>query len=201
MIKTIVTAIITYFATSFDEISVLFLLYNKSTNRGKGKTITITYFLGTFLLVALSLLGAFGLVKIPVKWAVGFIGLLPLIMGMKMLIKRDDDEEKAMESANKHQILWVRVLVITIALGADDLGVYIPLFTTLTGWEIVLMLLIFAVGVAVTCFVSYRLTRIDRITSFIEKQERFLIGVIFMAIGILVMLECGTFSVIINLFS
>lgn len=199
MIKTILTAIVTYLATSIDEIPILFMLYTNTSNKGKGKTITFSYFLGTFLLIALGLLGAIGLVQIPAKWLIGFGGLLPLGMGIKMLFDSDDDEEKALAAASKRKTLWVRVLVITLALGADDLGVYIPLFTTITGVQILQMIFVFAIGTAMLCLISYRLTHIERIISFIEKKERYIVSIIFVVIGIYVMYDCGTFSGIMKL--
>lgn len=199
MFQLIITAIITYIATSIDEIPVLFMLYTKSSNRGKGKVITSVYFTGTFLLIAVGLLGAFGLVLIPVKWAVGLIGLLPLAMGIKILIKGDQDEEEALAAGSRRKSLWAQVLVITLALGADDLGVYIPLFTTLSGWQVLLMLSVFAIGTGILCFISYRLTHIDALAEFIEKQERIIIGLVFIAIGILVLFECGTVSAVLGL--
>ena len=199
MLKIILTAMITFVATSIDEIPVFFMLYAKNVGKGKSKIITLAYFIGTFLLITLGLFGAFGLMQIPVKWVIGLTGLLPLGMGIKVLIKGDDDEEKAVATAHKHKTLWLQVLVITLALGADDLGVYIPLFTTLAGWEFLLMLLVFTIGTAILCFVSYRLTKIDQLMRFLEKQEHFIVGIVFIGIGIFVMFDCGTFSEIIEL--
>lgn len=199
--KTIIMALITYIATSIDEIPVLFMLFTKTSNRGRGKTITVSYFIGTLLLVTISICASLGLIQIPYKWAVGLIGLLPLGMGIKLLFDGDDDEEKAMALAAKQKTLWTQVLVITLALGADDLGVYIPLFTTLNGWEILEMLFIFIIGTAVLCFISYRLTRIEKLTDFIEEKERFLVSLVFIILGIFVILECKTVTGIISLFS
>lgn len=199
MVKTILTAVIIYLATSIDEIPVLFMLYSKSTNKGKGKSITGAYFAGTFLLVAVGLLCSYGLVQIPAKWIIGFIGLIPLAMGIKILIRGDDDEEEAADRASRRKSLWAQVLVITVALGADDLGVYIPLFTTLTLWQFFQMLIVFIIGTAVLCLISYRLTHIEKLTGFIEKQERYIVGIVFIAVGILVMAECGTFIRLIGL--
>lgn len=200
MIKTIITAVITYLATSIDEIPVLFMLYMDTHNKGKAKTITFAYYIGTFLLAAVGLLGAYGLILLPAKWAVGLIGLFPIVIGIKTWVSGDDDEDEAIEKAEKYNTLWLKVLVITFALGADDLGVYIPLFTTMNSRELLQILMVFAVSTAILCFVSYRLTGIDKLTTFLEKRERIIVSVIFIAIGIYVMAECRTFTALLKLF-
>jgi cadmium resistance protein CadD (predicted permease) len=124
-------------------------------------------------------------------------------MGLKILIKgeqEDDEKDKAFASANKYKTLFPQVLAITLGLGADDLGVFIPLFTTLTGIQIVLMLLVFVLGTAILCTVSYKLTQITALTEFIKKYERYIVGVVFTGLGILIMAECGTISKLISLF-
>lgn len=203
MIKTILTALITYLATSIDEIPVIFMLYTKSSNRGKGRTITLSYFIGTFILIALGLLGAFGLGQLPKPWMIGLVGLVPLALGIKILIKGEEEEqekEKALNAAKKRKTLLMQVLAITIGLGADDLGVYVPLFTTLSGYEIALMILVFILGTAALCLVSYKLTMIEKLTESIETYECYIIGGVFVLIGFFVMNECGTIKTIINLF-
>ncbi len=119
--------------------------------------------------------------------------MVPFGLGIKILIRGEDNEQEIVDKNQKYKSIWIQVLAITIGLGADDIGVYIPLFTTLTGWEIMQMILVFGFGTALLCFISYQLTRIEKITSFIEKYERFIIGIIFVGIGMYVMYECGTF--------
>ena len=86
-VKLILTAVITYLATSIDEIPVLFMLYKKSDNKNKGKIITVAYVAGTFLLIATGFLGAYGLIQIPAQWMIGLVGLIPLAMGVRILVK------------------------------------------------------------------------------------------------------------------
>ena len=199
MMKAIVTVIVTYLATSFDEIPVLFLMYSKAKKKGEGKYITIGYFVGTFLLVGIGLLGAYGLLLIPSQWVVGLIGLIPLILGIKTLIK-GEEEEQVESITSRFRFLGLQMLMITFAFGADDLGVYIPLFTTFRGSDIIRMLFVFAVGTGMLCIISYRLVRIDRLVAFVEQKERYVVGIVFVLIGIYVLLECGTLAYLIGLF-
>jgi cadmium resistance transport/sequestration family protein len=200
MIKTLFTAIITYLATSIDEIPILFMLYTRSSNRRKGNIITIAYFAGTFFLITMGLLGAFGLGLISSNWVLGFIGLIPFIMGIKTLLGGEEKEDTVMNKNQKHLGLWFQIFIITLGLGVDDIGIYIPLFITLTGWEITLMLFVFVAGTALLCFISYQLTRIEKLTAFIETYERYIVGIIFAGIGMYVMSECGTFKKITEIF-
>lgn len=189
MIKTVLTAIITFLLTSIDEIPVLFVLYTDPFNRGKSKIITFAYCIGTFILISVSLLGAAGLVLLPVKRMIGLVGIIPIIMGLKILIKGDDDEDKVMEKTRKFESLWIKVFMITIALGSDDLGMYIPLFTTIRGWEYFQMLLVYLIGTAVLCRISFKLSEVNALQSFIEGKERFLVGSVYILLGFIVMYD------------
>ena len=186
MIKTIVTACITYVSTSLDEIPILFMLYTTALYKGKGKSITLTYFIGTFVLIGAGFLGAFGLNVLPVKWVIGLFGIVPFIMGIKTFLEDDNDEVKALETAEKYNSLWIKVFVITIILGADDLGIYIPLFTTIRGWEIIQVLTVFVVGTTALCFISFKISKISILNSFFEKRGRFIAGSSYILLGLVV---------------
>lgn len=203
MIRTLLTAVITSLATSIDEIPILFLLYRKAGSRRRTGTITLAYTIGTLLLLAAGCLGSLGLNLIPVKWLIGIIGLVPLWMGIRILFwgGEEEEEQKAAPAADKSGGLWMSVIAITIGLGADDLGVYIPLFTTLSLTELLLMLPVFLASTALLCLTSYRLTGINKLTAIIERFERYIEGVVFIGIGILVLVECGTIGMLIGLVS
>jgi cadmium resistance transport/sequestration family protein len=144
--------------------------------------------------VAAGILGSAGLNLIPAKWLVGMIGLVPLYMGIRILILGEEEEQKEASAVESYGKLWIKVLAITIGLGADDLGVYIPLFTTLSAAKLLLMLPVFLLMTGILCLISYRLTEIDKLSTYIERFERIIEGIVFIGIGIIVLIECGTFS-------
>jgi len=200
MIKILFTAILTYIATSIDEIPVLFMLYTRTSNKRKAKIITLSYYIGTILLISLGVVGALGLNQIPQKWMVGISGLIPLFMGIKILATgEDEDEEKTIKRSENFHVLAVQVIAITIGLGVDDVGVYMPLFSTLTWSENFLMIIVFLISTGALCYLSYKLAEIEKLKVFIEKYERFLVGAVFTCIGIFVMYNCGTIEKIMEL--
>lgn len=195
MVSSIISALFTYLVTSIDELPILFMLYTKKSNRGKARIITETYYVGTFILVGIGVIGAFGLGLFIPKNILGLIGLVPIVMGIKAFIKGDvDEEEEAEEAMSKHTSLRLQILAITIGLGVDDLAVYVPLFTTLSGAEFIVMTFVFAIATGILCYLSYRLTSIKPITGLIEKYERPIVGTTFIAVGLFIMYESGTFA-------
>ncbi|MDD2243012.1 MAG: cadmium resistance transporter [Dysgonamonadaceae bacterium] len=198
MISIIFSALFTYIATSIDELPILFMLYTKKSNRGKARIITGAYFLGTFILVGIGVLGAFGLgLFIPHK-ILGLLGLIPIAIGIKVFFEKEDDEEKEAEKVmSKHSSLILQILAITIGLGTDDLAVYIPLFTALSGTEFLVMTIVFAIATALLCFISFKLTSIKPLTQFIEKFEHPIVGAIFVLVGFFILYETGNLSLLV----
>lgn len=197
MIKTSFISVLTLIATSIDEIPVLFMLYKKAGTQGKKKIITLGYYLGTFMLVALAMLSGLGLGFAFPKWILGLAGLVPLVLGLKILIFGEEEEDV---NSKQYQSYLMQILAITIGLGADDLGVYIPMFAVLSIFELALVILIFFLGTAVLCFISHRLTQIKRLTEFVGRYERLLVSFTFMLVGIMVLADCGTLSKAISYF-
>ncbi|MEL7626495.1 MAG: cadmium resistance transporter [Anaerolineaceae bacterium] len=196
MITTIFNSVFVYLATSIDEIPILFILYTKKSNQGKARTITGMYFLGTFILVTAGILGARGLGLFIPQHILGLLGLVPFVMGVQTLVKAEEDDEleEAEEAMKKQTSLSLQILAITIGLGADDLAVYVPLFTTLVSTELIIMLIVFAIATGLLCFISYRMTSFKVLTGFIEKYERLIVGTIFIVVGFSIMNESGTFT-------
>ena len=95
-------------------------------------------------------------------------------------------------------MFWT-VALITIASGGDNLGIYIPYFTSLSVSEIVLVLVVFAVSIAILCYISYRLANISFVADTLEKYERIIVPIVFIGLGIFIMLENGTIQTLFGL--
>ena len=95
-------------------------------------------------------------------------------------------------------MFWA-IALITIASGGDNLGIYIPYFTALSVSEIILVLVVFAISIAVLCYISYRLAKISFVAETLEKYERIIVPIVFIGLGIFIMLENGTIQTLFGL--
>ncbi|MDS9201573.1 cadmium resistance transporter, partial [Streptococcus pneumoniae] len=89
--------------------------------------------------------------------------------------------------------LFITITAITLAAGGDNLGVYIPYFSTLNPSETIVMLIVFAILVAVLCYLSYQLASVKKVSKTIEKWERWIVPIIFIGLGLMILLENETF--------
>jgi len=103
MITAISTAIAAFIATNLDDILILTILFTQVNKLFRRRHIVIGQYLGFILLILASLTGFFGSFLIPAQW-IRFLGLLPVIFGIRSLWQREETEtdnnvEVAVESA------------------------------------------------------------------------------------------------------
>jgi cadmium resistance transport/sequestration family protein len=206
--QTIISALLVFISTSIDYVIILTILFSISRTRKSTGHVVGGLYLGTAFLVAASLVAAFALNYVPEDWMIGFLGLIPLILGIRVAIKggKEEEEEEGeeneivekLESRKSTQLFWT-IALITIASGGDNLGIYIPYFATLSGSEIAIMLVVFVISTAALSFLGKKLSTIPLISLTLEKYERIIVPVVYIALGIFIMLESGTFAKIFEL--
>lgn len=172
--------------TNVDDLIVLTVLFlaSRSTGRPARWQIVVGQYLGIAALTGVSAVAALGLVVIPEGW-VGWLGLLPLALGVWGLFKARDGEQPAVANG------LLPVAGVTIANGADNISVYTPVFRSLGVGDSVVMMAVFAVGVAVWCLVASWLGGHQRVISALERVGHWLVPVVFIAIGAVILLESG----------
>lgn len=204
MLTTIVSAIVSYIATSIDYIVILVVLFAQVKNRKGGvRDIVLGQYLGFTILIVISLLAAFGLAFIPQQW-IGLLGLIPIFIGLKVLFEKDEgdeEDEEILESTNRFSSFILSVTVIMLAAGGDNLGVYIPYFTVLNTIELIVTIVIYYIAAAVLLYLCQRVSAVKGISETVEKYEKIIVPIVFLALGIMIMSENGTFSMILNWFN
>ncbi len=203
MLATIFTAIATYVATSIDYLIILVIFFSREKGKNQIKSVVLGQYLGTGALVIFSLLIAFGFSFIPRSWIIGLLGLIPIVLGLKVLFKDEEEEEEeeneVMESAHKFRSLVLSLTALTIASGGDNIGIYVPLFSSITSSEIKVTVAVYFILVAVLCYISNRIAHIKYVGETIEKYERIIVPIVFTGLGIMILIENGTFSFLLSL--
>ncbi|AWI12629.1 hypothetical protein B4064_2596 [Caldibacillus thermoamylovorans] len=204
MLTTIVSAIVSYIATSIDYIVILVVLFAQVKNRKGGvRDIVLGQYLGFTVLIIISLLASFGIAFIPQQW-IGLLGLIPIFIGLKVLFEKDEgdeEDEEILESTNRFSNFILSVTVIMLAAGGDNLGVYIPYFTVLNTIELIVTIVIYYIAAAVLLYLCQRVSAVKGISETVEKYEKIIVPIVFLALGIMIMSENGTFSMILNWFN
>lgn len=220
MIGTIITASIAFFSTNIDDIFILMLFFSQVNKDMKVKHVIIGQYLGIGILTIISLAGALGISIIPQEY-VGFLGLVPIYLGIKEYVnykkesKIDEDGvqtsedniigEKISEQENKSSFIKkfikpsiLKVAGVTFANGGDNIGIYIPLFSSMKVYSILVTVIVFLLFTALWCFIGLKLAQHPFVNKSIEKYKNIFVPIIFIALGIFIIIESGALGLFIK---
>ena len=203
MIQNIVTSIILYSGTAVDLLIILMLFFAKRKSRKDIINIYLGQFLGSVSLILLSLLFAFVLNYIPSKEILGLLGLIPIFLGLKVLLLGDSDGEAiakdGLRKDNKNLIFLVAMITFA-SCGADNIGVFVPYFTTLNLTNLIVTLLTFLVMIYLLVFSAQKLAQVPSIGETLEKYSRWFIAVVYLGLGMYILIENNSFDMLRTVF-
>ncbi|HFI0803773.1 TPA: CadD family cadmium resistance transporter [Streptococcus suis] len=201
MIQNVVTSIILYSGTAVDLLIILMLFFAKRKSRKDIINIYFGQFLGSVSLILLSLLFAFVLDYIPSKEILGLLGLIPIFLGLKVLLLGDSDGEAiakdGLRKDNKNLIFLVAMITFA-SCGADNIGVFVPYFTTLNLANLIVALLTFLVMIYLLVFSAQKLAQVPSVGEALEKYSRWFISVVYLGLGIYILIENNSFDMLWN---
>ena len=188
MVLSIFTSVVAYISTNIDDIFVIMILLAQAAKGAKGQLVA-GHFLGVSILTIISMLGAFGLQSLPLKY-VGILGLVPIGLGMKAWIdlKKDADDDAAPETQS---VSLLSMAMITVGNGADNVGVYIPLFTGFSGAERIGAVIVFVVMTALWVFLANALAEFPGVKSAVGKYKSIIIPAVFILLGVYIIMDSG----------
>ena len=197
MIQNVITSIILYSGTAVDLLIILMLFFSKRKSRKDIINIYLGQFLGSGSLILLSLLFAFVLNYIPSKEILGLLGLIPIFLGLKVLLLGDSDGEaiakEGLRKDNKNLIFLVAMITFA-SCGADNIGVFVPYFTTLNLANLIVALLTFLVMIYLLVFSAQKLVQVPSVGETLEKYSRWFIAVVYLGLGIYILIENNSFD-------
>ena len=203
MIQNVVTSIILYSGTAVDLLIILMLFFAKRKSRKDIINIYLGQFLGSVSLILLSLLFAFVLNYIPSKEILGLLGLIPIFLGLKVLLLGDSDGEaiakEGLRKDNKNLIFLVAMITFA-SCGADNIGVFVPYFTTLNLANLIVSLLTFLVMIYLLVFSAQKLAQVPSVGETLEKYSRWFIAVVYLGLGMYILIENNSFDMLRTVF-
>ena len=199
MVQNVVTSIILYSGTAVDLLIILMLFFAKRKSRKDIINIYLGQFLGSVSLILLSLLFAFVLNYIPSKEILGLLGLIPIFLGLKVLLLGDSDGEAiakdGLRKDNKNLIFLVAMITFA-SCGADNIGVFVPYFTTLNLADLIVALLTFLVMIYLLVFSAQKLAQVPSVGETLEKYSRWFIAVVYLGLGMYILIENNSFDML-----
>lgn len=199
MVQNVVTSIILYSGTAVDLLIILMLFFAKRKSRKDIINIYLGQFLGSVSLILLSLLFAFVLNYIPSKEILGLLGLIPIFLGFKVLLLGDSDGEAiakdGLRKDNKNLVFLVAMITFA-SCGADNIGVFVPYFTTLNLANLIVTLLTFLVMIYLLVFSAQKLAQVPSVGEIFEKYSRWFIASVYLGLGIYILIENNVFDML-----
>jgi cadmium resistance protein CadD (predicted permease) len=192
IIGLLVAGITAFVASNIDDTFVLIVLF-LTPNLLPHHVIT-GQFVGIALLVLISSLASLLALAIPV-FAIGLMGLIPIIIGIKKLSDLNEEPETKEQNIKKVSTSILSVAAITISNGGDDIGAFTPLFAKYnTVNEVSITVILFMIMTIIWCVVTYYFIRHPIIASHVSPISRIISPFALIGLGIYIIFDSFVFS-------
>jgi len=211
LISTSIIGISAAFATTFDDNLYLTAFFGKVNRTFRPKHIVIGEFLGFTALVFASLPGFFGGLIVPDAW-IGLLGFLPIAIGISNLMSREEEGSvqtvsvlnSSDEPQHRNQSVWAtirdrqtyRVSAVTIANGANNIGIYVPLFASSNLHSLGVILCVCYLSIGLWCFLSYHMTRNPLMAPVLARYGRKIFPFVLIYLGLSILIKSGTYQLL-----
>jgi cadmium resistance transport/sequestration family protein len=182
----ILTAVVVFAATNLDDAFLLLAFF--ADPRHRAAPVIAGQYLGIAVLFGASVAASLICLVIAPSW-LGLLGLIPLGLGIKALFEQESDADES--PVNRGQTIFT-VAAITVANGGDNVGIYTPLFATLSLRQIAVTGLVFIVLIAAWCELARRMVRHHTWASAIRRYSARLLPFVFIGLGVWIILKMGT---------
>ncbi len=189
-------AILLFASTNVDDMLVLVGFF--ADPKFGPREIVIGQYAGITALVGVSVVGSL-LALVISRPYIGLFGIGAIGLGLKKLfdLYRDsDDLPKENSGPSGRHTRTATVALVTLANGADNIGIYMPVFAVRPGYEIAIIAVVFGLMTGLWCYSAYRLLRHPRYGSLIRRHGRRVAPLILIGIGLLIMYQAGSFGLL-----
>jgi cadmium resistance protein CadD (predicted permease) len=198
---TVGQAVAMFAVTNVDDIVILALFFGQAAGRRAGVVrIVLGQYLGFATILVASVLGALGAGLLPESF-IPYLGLLPLLLGIRaawgVWRERHDDgthSHDSRASGNQGGPAALAVAGVTFANGGDNIGVYVPVFTTAHKAGVITYCAVFLVMVGIWCALGLFFATRPMVAKALSRWGHLLLPVVLIGIGLLILVEGGAFG-------
>lgn len=190
--STLGEACATFAITNIDDLFVLVTFFAEATT-SRAITpwkIVIGQYVGFTIIVAISMIG-FGISFVMPSEPIGFLGLLPILLGVWKffsLFLPDTDEEAEITTATAMKGI-LKVTLITLMNGGDNIGTYIPLFSQVERVELAVYMVVYYILLGLWCLAAFLIMRQKHILALVQKYVDYAIPFLYIGLGIFIIVK------------
>ena len=194
LIQAVMTASGAFAATNVDDIVILSLFCARLRHWRQALPLFLGKTLGFGVLVLISSLGLLGTQLLAPPW-LGLLGLVPISLGVLRWRQRHAGSPQQQDGIELQPPVgqpWAGLLTmagLTLANGADNIGVYLPLFAQSGGPELVVTLATFAVGLALLGLLAWGCSRTPGLASLLSRLGEALVPLVLIVLGSAILLD------------
>ncbi len=205
----LLTGVSSFVATNLDDIFLLIFFFAQRHNQFRTYQIVIGQYIGFTIIILACLPGLIGGLFIPKEW-IGFLGFIPIAIGLKTLLSRDYREEEiqtisslatpevkpsflssALTRFLNSKIAYIAS--ITVANGGDNIGIYIPLFASQSLLNFSIILVIFYLLVGIWCLAAYWLTNRPLMAKVLVRYGHKITPFVLISLGVFILVDSETY--------
>jgi cadmium resistance protein CadD (predicted permease) len=187
MLENSITSLLAFVSTNIDDIFILMLFYGRRNQ--KPINIVLGQYLGISALMLVSFVGA-AIGSLVDQRYIGLLGLFPIYLALKNLFQQEEGDDEAPMQAG---VGILSIAGVTIANGGDNIGVYVPLLTTMTVVGKVYMVVVFAIMTYVWCMVARYLAHHPVVARYLDRFGNIITPLVLFGLGIFILWESGSF--------
>lgn len=196
--KAIGTACSSFAATNIDDMFVLVTFFAECSSKKASLTpwkIVFGQYVGFSVLIIISMIG-FGASLVLPSEPIGFMGLLPILLGTWKTLglifsgQQEDESTRGVRSVFK-------VSIITIMNGGDNIGTYIPLFSQAKGAEIAVYIIVYYIMLGLWCGIAWIIMKQKHILWVAQRYAHMVVPFLYIGLGIFIIVksDCYPWSI------
>lgn len=196
-LSTMLQALGLFLATNIDNLIILSLFFGRGRGQpGITQRIMVGQYLGFIGTLGAAVLLALSAQALLPEQVLPYFGLIPLGLGLwaawQSWRNRGDDDDVDAQLNGTRVSVWT-VAAVTFANGGDNVGVFVPVFMSVSWSSILIYFIVFLLLIPVIVFAARWITSRKPIAKALDRWQDVLFPAALIGIGILILLGGGAF--------